>query len=304
MILKIIRQGNACRGVRHLRGGVRHRLGRRETGTAWLFLLPSLLGIAVFVLLPFLDAVRRSFFEAMGGRFVGLKNYRTVLENEAFRLAAGNTGRFILVCIPLLLLLSLLLSVMMQHRGDFFKVSFLIPMAVPVASVALLWKIFFHNQGLLNHLLVRLGSRPVDWMNTDYAFLVLVFSYVWKNAGYDCVLWLSGLGSISETVYEAAAIDGAGVLGKFFYITLPGLLPTLFVAAVMSLVNSFKVFREAYLVAGAYPQSSIYMLQHLLNNWFVSLDIQKMCAAASMLAAVFILFLLLLHGLGRRGVEE
>lgn len=280
------------------------KLVRRETRTAWIFLLPSFLGIFVFVLLPFLDAVRRSFFEAMGGRFVGFQNYRTVLENEAFRLAVKNTGRFILVCIPLLLLLSLLLSLMMQHRGDFFKVSFLIPMAIPVASVALLWKIFFHNQGILNHLLIKLGSQPTDWMNTDYAFLVLVFSYLWKNTGYDCVLWLSGLSGIPGSIYEAAAMDGAGAFKKFFYITLPGLLPTLYVAAVMSLVNSFKVFREAYLVAGAYPQNSIYMLQHLLNNWFISLDIQKMCAAAVMLAMVFVLFVLLLHGLSRRGVEE
>lgn len=276
----------------------------RETRTAWLFLLPSLLGISVFILLPFLDAVRRSFFEAMGGGFVGLKNYRTVLENEAFQLAVRNTGRFILVCIPLLLLLSLLLSVMMQHRGDFFKVSFLIPMAIPVASVALLWKLFFHNQGLLNLLLVQLNYSPVDWMNTDYAFLVLVFSYVWKNIGYDCVLWLSGLSSIPGSVYEAAAIDGAGAAGKFLYITLPGLWPTLFVAGVMSLVNSFKVFREAYLVAGAYPQNRIYMLQHLLNNWFLSLDIQKMCTAAAMLAAVFGLFLLIIYCLGAGGGKE
>ena len=280
------------------------KLVRRETRTAWIFLLPSFLGIFVFVLLPFLDAVRRSFFEAMGGRFVGFQNYRTVLENEAFLLAVKNTGRFILVCIPLLLLLSLLLSLMMQHRGDFFKVSFLIPMAIPVASVALLWKIFFHNQGILNHLLIKLGSQPTDWMNTDYAFLVLVFSYLWKNTGYDCVLWLSGLSGIPGSIYEAAAMDGAGAFKKFFYITLPGLLPTLYVAAVMSLVNSFKVFREAYLVAGAYPQNSIYMLQHLLNNWFISLDIQKMCAAAVMLAMVFALFVLLLHGLSRREVEE
>ena len=280
------------------------KLMRREIRTAWLFLLPSLLGISVFVLLPFLDAVRRSFFEAMGGRFVGLGNYRAVLGNEAFQLAVKNTGRFILICITLLMLLSLLFSVMMQHSSDFFKVSFLIPMAIPVASVALLWKIFFHNQGLLNHLLVNLERQPVDWMNTDYAFWVLVLSYVWKNTGYDCVLWLSGLSSIPGSIYEAAAIDGAGTIGRFVYITLPGLLPTLFVVTVMSLVNSFKVFREAYLVAGAYPQNSIYMLQHLLNNWFLSLDIQKMCAAAAMLAAVFVLFLLIFYCLGRRGGKE
>lgn len=294
-------------GMRLLMKKRKSKIRRNEARTAWLFLLPSLTGISIFILLPFLDAVRRSFFEAMGGQFVGFDNYKTVINNEAFRLAAGNTGRFIITCIPLLLTVSLILSVMVfsQKRwGDLFKVSFLIPMAIPVASVALLWQIFFHNNGLLNHLLLKIGGQPVDFMNTDYAFYVLVFSYLWKNLGYDCVLWLAGLSGISSSLYEAAAIDGAGTWKKFRYITLPGLLPTLFVTAVLSLVNSFKVFREAYLIAGSYPHNSIYMLQHLFNNWFVSLDIQKMCAAAVMLAIVFVLFVLLLHNLGKRGVEE
>ncbi len=283
------------------------KLQRRETKTAWLFLLPSLVGISIFILVPFLDAVRRSFFKAMGEGFVGLDNYSTVLGNEAFLLAAENTGRFILTCLPLLLVISLLLSVMVvgqKRYGDFFKVSFLIPMAIPVASVAFLWQIMFQNSGLLNHLITKLGGQPVDWMNSNYAFIVLVISYLWKNTGYDCVLWLSGLSSIPNSLYEAAAIDGAGVIAKFRYITLPGLIPTLFITAVLSLVNSFKVFREAYLIAGSYPHSSIYMLQHLFNNWFISLDVQKMCAAAVMLAAVFVVFVLMIYGLGKRGVEE
>lgn len=280
---------------------------RHETITAWLFLLPSLTGITIFILGPFLDAVRRSFFTAMGEGFVGLDNYSTVLSNEAFLLAARNTGRFILTCIPLLLIISLLLSVMVtgQKRfGDYFKVSFLIPMAIPVASVALLWQIVFQNNGLLNHLLLRLGGLQVDWMNSKYAFTVLVISYLWKNTGYDCVLWLSGLSNISSSLYEAASMDGAGVLAKLRYITLPALIPTLFITAVLSLVNSFKVFREAYLIAGSYPHNSIYMLQHLFNNWFISLDVQKMCAAAVMLAAVFVVFVLMIYGMGKRGVEE
>jgi multiple sugar transport system permease protein len=242
----------------------------------------------------------------MGVVFTGFDNYKTVFQNEAFLLAAKNTGRFILTCIPLLLMISLLLSALIygqKRSGDFFKVSFLIPMAIPVASVALLWQIFFHNNGLFNYLLIKLGGEPVDWMNTDYAFLILVFSYIWKNTGYDCVLWLAGLSGISSSLYEAASIDGAGILKKFRYITMPGLLPTLYITAVLSLVNSFKVFREAYLIAGSYPHNSIYMLQHLFNNWFVALDIQKMCAAAVLLAIIFILFVLLIQSLGKRGVE-
>ena len=283
------------------------RLQRKETRTAWLFLLPSVTGISIFILLPFLDAVRRSFFDAMGIMFVGFDNFTTVLQNDAFRLAAINTGHFIITCIPLLLIISLLLSALIfgqKGAGDFFKVSFLIPMAIPVACVALLWQIFFHNNGLLNHLFVSLGMQPTDWMNTECAFPVLVFSYLWKNTGYDSVLWLTGLGGISSSLYEAASIDGAGAWKKFRHITLPGLLPTFYVAAVLSLVNSFKVFREAYLIAGSYPHKSIYMLQHLFNNWFMALDIQKMCAAAVLLAVLFTLFVLLIQKLGSRGMEE
>lgn len=262
------------------------------------FLLPSVTGVAVFILIPFMDAVRRSFFEAMGDKFVGLKNYQTVIRNEAFRLAIKNTGRFVLVCIPILMIFSLFISVLisgMRKYQDFFKTSFLLPMGIPVASVVLLWKMVFSQNGLLNHIIVMSGGSGTDWMNSSKAFYVLVFSYLWKNIGYDMVLWLAGLKGIPISLYEAAAIDGAGTFMKFRYITLPGLLPTVFVLFVLSLVNSFRVFREAYLVAGNYPDSSIYMMQHLFNNWFITLDIQKMCAAAVLVAAVIIIFILVVQ---------
>lgn len=271
----------------------------------WLFLCPSLLSVAVLVLLPFLDAVRRSFFSAMSGQFVGFKNYAAVLRNEAFRLAAANTARFVLVCIPLLLgfslLLALLVSAVREKRG-IFKTSFLIPMSIPVASVVLLWRVVFHEHGLFNALLGRLGCAPVNWLDSGGTFFVLVFTYLWKNIGYDMVLWLSGLTAIPPALYESASIDGAGALQRFFRITLPNLTPAFYTVAVLSLLNSFKVFREAYLIGGSYPNQSIYMLQHLFNNWFTSLDVDKMCAGAVLMAlAVFALILLLQRLWGREG---
>lgn len=275
----------------------------RESRKAWAFLLPSMAGVVVFILLPFMDAVRRSFYEAMGGKFVGTENYQTIIENNAFRLALKNTGRFMLACIPILIIFSLLISVLingMKKYQDFFKTSFLLPMGIPVASVVLLWKLVFSEKGLLNYLIVLFGGSGTDWMNSSKAFYVLVFSYLWKNAGYDMVLWMAGLKSIPVSLYEAAAIDGAGAFTKFRYITMPGLTQTVFIIFVLSLVNSFKVFREAYLVAGNYPDSSIYMLQHLFNNWFVNLDIQKMCAAAVLVTAVIIVFILLVQKINNR----
>ena len=105
-------------------------------------------------------------------------------------------------------------------------------------------------------------------MNSSAAFWVLVVSYLWKNMGYDIILWSAGLAAIPENLYEAAKVDGAGSLDCFFRITLPNLMPVFYTITVLSFLNSFKVFREAYLVAGDYPHDSMYLLQHVFNNWF------------------------------------
>lgn len=280
---------------------------RKEERRAYLFLMPSLLGVGVFVLLPFLDAIYRSMKDTMGKNFVGIKNYSTVIQNEAFLLAGKNTGRFLLVCIPLLLVTSLALSVVIygqkKYQG-FFKTTFLIPMAIPVAAVVLLWKIIFHKNGLINAFLTLTGNKPILWMNSGYAFGVLVFSYIWKNMGYNMVLWLAGLSGISGTLYEAASLDGAKRYQKFRYITFPLLLPSVFMISVLSLVNSFKVFREAYLIAGNYPDKSIYMIQHLFNNWFVNLEISKMCAAAVLFVIIIMGFVGMIHKITSKGDQE
>ena len=130
--------------------------------------------------------------------------------------------------------------------------------------------------------------------------LLLVGSYIWKNLGFDMVLILSALLNIPQSLYEAAQLDGANGPRQFRYITLPHLYPTLFVTAVLSIINAFKVFREAYLVAGNYPHEKMYLLQHLFNNWFLRLSIDKLCTAATLTALVISVFILLLRGtLGR-----
>ena len=264
---------------------------------------PSLIFVSIMVFIPLLDVLRRSFFQAAGGRFVGFENYLAVLDNSAFKLAAGNTLKFVLVCIPLLLVISLAVSLLLtafRESHGIFKTSFLVPMAIPVASIVLLWRVIFHKNGLLNAFLALWDAAPVDWIGSRAAFGVLVFAYVWKNFGYDMVLWLSGLGAINPALYEAVQIDGAGSIRRFVQITLPNLMPVFFTTTVLSLLNSFKVFREAYLIAGSYPEESIYMLQHLFNNWYGNLDVDKMCAGAVMMGLfVFILIMLLQKVLGR-----
>ena len=185
------------------------------------------------------------------------------MENQAFRLPQEIRCAFLPVCIPILVVLSLLIAVLFDKKKKRDAAS---EKAVPssygnsVASVVILWKVLFHDQGLLNHLLSFISVRGIDWMNTDASFGVLVFSYIWRNLGYDIVLWAAGLGAIPGALYDAARVDGAGEWKCFFCITLPNLLPTMFTIVVLSLLNGFKVFREAYLVAGDYPQNSMYLL--------------------------------------------
>ena len=160
------------------------------------------------------------------------------------------------------------------------------PMAVPAASVVLVWKVLFHEKGLINASLLALGGSGVDWMGSAAAFWMLVISYLWKNLGYTVVLWTAGLAGIPESVYEAAQVDGANAWQTFLHITLPNLRGSAYTIAVLSLLNSFKVFREAWLVAGDYPHESMYLLQHLYNNWFRELDFDKIAAASVMTSAV------------------
>lgn len=273
------------------------RLSRQSLG-CWAFLLPHLLGVLYFSLFPMLKVLCCSFQSAIGGVWVGLRNYRTVLDNSAFQLAVGNTARFIAVCIPLLLIFSLVLAVSLYSLpklGRGLRSAFLMPMAVPAASVVLVWKVLFHRRGLINRSLLTLGLESVNWMGSGAAFWMLVISYLWKNLGYTIILWTAGLSAIPESVYEAARVDGAGNWQTFRYITLPNLKGTACTIAVMSLLNSFKVFREAWLVAGDYPQESMYLMQHLYNNWFRELDFDKVAAASVLTSAVVFILIALLR---------
>ena len=154
------------------------------------------------------------------------------------------------------------------------------------ASAVVFFRLMFDKNGWMNGILQAFGMEGQDWLASGNAFAVLIACYIWKNLGYDMVLWMAGLSSIPKEQYEAARVQGAGELQCFLYITLPQLKETAFVTALLSFVNGFRVFREAYLIAGDYPHESIYMLQHLFNNWFTNLDIQKMTAAAVMLVIV------------------
>ncbi len=274
----------------------KNRLLKKRNFIHLSFLLPSLAGVAVFIFMPFVDSVRRSFFSSVTREFTGIKNYKNVFDTGAFVLAVKNTALFTAACLPILIILSFFISFFLCKMRFIrvIKSVLLFPLAIPTAALVMIWKILFSDTGYVNTVLNYAGASGINFLGTRAAFWVLVGSYIWKNLGYTVVLWMTGMMSVSSSQLDAAKTDGASELQCLFYISLPSLKPTLYTITIISFLNSFKVFREAYLVAGSYPDKSIYMLQHLFNNWFVNLELDKMAAAAVCIFTVIFVAIILL----------
>lgn len=275
------------------------KANRKDTLIALLFLAPSLIGFSVFFLIPFIAGIGYSLVDSpIGGKFAGLTNYVDLLINPVFLKACSNTIAFTAICVPLNILLSMGLAVLLNkdlYGRNVLRTSFITPLVVPVASVVLVWQVVFDLRGSLNTFTTAMGFNGTDWMKSEWARMVVVIVYLWKNIGYNMVLILAGLQNVPKEYYESADIDGASPVRKFRSITLVYLTPTLFFVFIISIINSFKVFRETYLISGAYPHDSIYMLQHYMNNMFTSLDYQKLTSAAFIMVVficvlVFVLF--------------
>ncbi len=250
----------------------------------------GLLGVCLFHIYPLLLSVGEAFTKGVTQKtFVGIDNFRALLGNQAFRLAAKNTLRFFAVSLPLVITLPLLLalSVSKMKRGAaFFSRSIILPIAIPTVSLGVLCDILFAFDGVANGVLGVFGIDPVDFLQSEAAFGYLVGLYVFRYAGYNFLLFLAGLSGIRREYYESARVDGAGAVTLFRKITLPLLAPTTVLVLIMSLINGFKVFREAYLIGGNYPHSSIYLLQHFMNNQFAKLDYHTLSCVSVMVFSV------------------
>ena len=248
-------------------------LRRRRRLVGGLLFLPIFSGTLLFFALPFGMVIGYSF--GLGGgqsRFAGFSNYAKVLESESFRLAAGNTAKFLVLGVPLLLVSALLLALLVNAALAGSRVcgnTILLPLVLGIASIVMVveWLI------------------PAPALESPAAFWVLLALYLWKNCGYITVLLLAGLALIPRELYDTAAMEGADGREKLMYITLPLLVPSLSFAAVLGVINSFKSYREAFLLGGKYPHESIYLLQHFLNNNFENLNYARL-AVASVLTAL------------------
>ena len=267
----------------------------RDWGVFTGYLTPSFVGVFVFFFLPLILLLKTSFQKSpTNSDFVGFRNYERVLTNDAFIATSKNTLTFALISVPLAVILALLVALLLNSGlpgKSLFRSFLLNPMMVPVASVVLIWQVFFSYNGVINGITAQLfeGAEKIDWLKSSYSQIVIMLLFLWKNLGYNMVLFLAALNSIPHEILESAQIDGAGPVKRFFKIKLHYLSPTIFFVGIMSLINSFKIFREVYLLTGDYPYDNLYMLQHFMNNAFTHLDYSKLSAGAIVMCVVMII---------------
>lgn len=270
---------------------------KKKTASYWLFLLPSLLGVLVFYVVPFGYSLYYALIDNMGSQeFVGLKNFSDTLTNSLFQSAAFNSAVFMVISVPLGMALALVLSLCLQKmkRGRVAATMvLLLPLVVPSGTIVYFWKVLFDSNGLVNELLLLLGLSHQWVSQNQWHMAILVAIFLWKNVSYNIVLFWSGLNWIPKTYYEQMELEGAGPWTQFWNVTWIYLSPTTFVVLLMSIVNNFKVFKEVYMLYGAYPDPDIYMLQHYMNNQFLSLNMQKLSSAAYILFLVIGILLLI-----------
>ena len=242
-------------------------LMRRRTRAAWLFLAPAILLLAVFFVLPVGAGLLLSLTDfdiyAIGSpgvaRFVGLDNYIRLMRDGTFWTAVSNTLKFVLIGGPLSVAVSLgaalLLNAKLVRMRSFFRTIYFAPVVTTLVSVAIVWRYLYHPKyGLLNFLLGFVGIDPIDWLgDPQWAMPAIILLAVWKNFGYNMLIFVAGLQTIPENQYEAAAIDGAGAGQRFLHVTVPGLGPTFLFVSVTTMIGFFQLFAEPYVMTQGGP---------------------------------------------------
>ena len=270
---------------------------------AWAFAAPALLIITVFFFVPVLAALIVSLTDfdlyALADirnlRFVGLGNYRHLLHAPDFWRAVANTGYFVAVGVPLSLAASLASALLVNSRlaylAAFFRTAFFAPVVTTLVAVAVVWRYLLHTRyGLLNYALAHIGIHPIDWLgDPHWALPAIILLAVWKNFGYNMVIFLAALQSIPADLYEAARLDGASLWQEFRRITLPMLRPTLLLVSILTVAGYFQLFAEPYVMTQGGPlQSTVSVLYFMYEEGF------KWWNLGSASAVAFLLFLMIL----------
>ena len=292
---------------------------RHAALSAWVFLAPALLLIAVFFFLPVLAALLLSFTDfdiyALGDldrlRFVGFANYLQLLQSPLFWTALGNTFYFVVVGGPLSVAVSLGAALLVNSRltrfPGFFRAAFFLPVVTTLVAVAVVWRYLYHPRyGLLNYGLSLLGIEPIDWLGDPaWAMPAIILMAVWKNFGFNMIIFIAGLQNIPAQLYEAARIDGASAWQQFRHITLPLLGPTFLFVALMTMIGYFQVFAEPYVMTQGGPANrtlSVVLLMY--EEGFRWWNMGYASAAAFVLFALILAATVLQLKLRRRAVSD
>ena len=266
---------------------------RKEYIVALLFILPSILVIMFFYIVPYIISFIKSLYA--GNTYVGFDNYIDLLSNDIFLLTLKNTAIFTVIAIPLLMVVSFLIALFLnsfKSISSFFRSSLLIPVVVPVASLICVWQLLFDDYGAVNGLVNSLRLATVEFFNSEYSMVMIVLIYVWKYCGFCVVLFTAGLVNVPQSLYESAKLDGANSFKLITQITIPMITPTTFFVFLMEIIYSFKVFREVFALFGDYPNKNVYFLQNFINNNYYNLNYPRL-SSASVILSVFIILLLL-----------
>jgi len=277
-------------------------LHKRKALTGMILILPGFIGFAFYILIPLFYNLYHSAFNR-GGRFALLANYRSLFNSHAFMLALRNTGLYLIIGGGLIIIISLLLAQVIFEMINknirlaiFAKISFLMPLVVPTGVSVIFVQILFATNGSIN---TWLGTQT-DWLNTPFAFWILVMLYIWKNFGYFVIIFFVAFSMISPEVYEAAKCDGAGKLRILFSITLPQIVPSLFFVFIMSIIGVFKMNRESYLLFGNYPNEAAYMFQNFIKNNLDNMDFGRAASSATVFLLIFSVLIFFMIRLAER----
>lgn len=241
-----------------------------ESGVAIFFLAPALLAIGIFFFIPVIAAFVMSFtdFDIYSlanwqyARFVGLRNYSQLFEDPLFWKALKNTLYFLLLGGPLSIAVSLAAALLLNSKlvrfKGLFRTAYFAPVVTTLVAVAVVWRFVYHPRfGLLNYFLSFVGIPHVDWLgDANWAMPAIILMAVWKNFGYNMIIFIAGLQNIPAELYEAASIDGAGRWQQFKTITIPMLAPTTLFISVITMIGYFQLFAEPYVMTQGGPLNS------------------------------------------------
>ena len=242
-------------------------------------------------------------------QFIGLANYKNILFNDPlFWKAVANTVIYVIGVVPIGICVSLILAVAIEQKikfKNFFKSMFFLPTITAIVAVSVIWKWLYAGEkyGLLNHMIMKLGFQPIDWLTSPtWTLPSIMIMSIWAGVGYNMILFLAGLQTIPHVMYEAAEIDGAGFWKKFFYVTLPLLKPTIVFVTMMSFVFSFQVFEQVYIMTsgqsgiGGVLNSGLTIVAYLYDKGFQKFQM----GYASALAYIIFLWIFILTMINKR----